>query len=79
VFEDEREGVENGLQKRGPGGQAAPGCQVPPGLGVRPGLHGARNRHGTYAPQIQRFMCTVLTDFDKKKKLAKKLMGMKED
>ncbi len=30
------------------------------------------------APQTQRCMCTVLTDFDKKKKMAKKLTGMKE-
>ena len=27
----------------------------------------------------QRFMFQVLTDFEKKKKMAKKLMGMKED
>ncbi len=43
------------------------------------GLHGAGTWHGAGAPQTQRFMFTVLTDFDKKKKIAKKLMGMKED
>jgi 4-hydroxybutyryl-CoA dehydratase/vinylacetyl-CoA-Delta-isomerase len=43
------------------------------------GLHGAGTWHGAGAPQTQRFMFTVLTDFDKKKKMAKKLMGMKED
>jgi hypothetical protein len=30
-------------------------------------------------PQTQRFMFQVLTDFEKKKKMARKLMGMKED
>jgi len=43
------------------------------------GLHGAGTWHGAGAPQTQRFMFTVLTDFDKKKKMAKKLMGMKDD
>lgn len=43
------------------------------------GLHGVGTWHGAGAPQAQRFMFTVLTDFDKKKKLAKKLMGMKEE
>ncbi len=38
-----------------------------------------RRWHGAGAPQTQRFMVTVLTDFDEKKKIAKKLMGMKED
>jgi 4-hydroxybutyryl-CoA dehydratase / vinylacetyl-CoA-Delta-isomerase len=42
------------------------------------GLHGVGTWHGAGAPQTQRFMFTVLTDFDKKKKMAKKLMGMKE-
>jgi 4-hydroxybutyryl-CoA dehydratase/vinylacetyl-CoA-Delta-isomerase len=43
------------------------------------GLHGPGTWHGAGAPQTQRFMFTVLTDFEKKKKMAKKLMGMKED
>ena len=43
------------------------------------GLHGVGTWHGAGAPQTQRFMFTVLTDFDKKKKMAKKLMGMKEE
>jgi 4-hydroxybutyryl-CoA dehydratase / vinylacetyl-CoA-Delta-isomerase len=43
------------------------------------GLHGAGTWHGAGAPQTQRFMFQVLTDFEKKKKMAKKLMGMKED
>ena len=43
------------------------------------GLHGAGTWHGAGAPQTQRFMFTVLTDFEAKKKMAKKLMGMKED
>ncbi|HOD34888.1 MAG TPA: 4-hydroxyphenylacetate 3-hydroxylase N-terminal domain-containing protein [Syntrophales bacterium] len=43
------------------------------------GLHGAGTWHGAGAPQTQRFMFTVLTDFEKKKKLARKLMGMKEE
>ena len=38
-----------------------------------------RRWHGAGAPQTQRFMVTVLTDFDEKKKIAKKVMGMKED
>ncbi|OPY86544.1 MAG: 4-hydroxybutyryl-CoA dehydratase/vinylacetyl-CoA-Delta-isomerase [Smithella sp. PtaU1.Bin162] len=42
------------------------------------GLHGVGTWHGAGAPQAQRFMFTVLTDFDKKKKMAKKLMGLKE-
>jgi len=42
------------------------------------GLHGPGTWHGAGAPQTQRFMFTVLTDFDAKKKMAKKLMGMKE-
>ncbi|PKN71554.1 MAG: aromatic ring hydroxylase [Deltaproteobacteria bacterium HGW-Deltaproteobacteria-12] len=42
------------------------------------GLHGPGTWHGAGAPQSQRFMFTVLTDFESKKKMAKKLMGMKE-
>ncbi|PKN60085.1 MAG: aromatic ring hydroxylase [Deltaproteobacteria bacterium HGW-Deltaproteobacteria-11] len=42
------------------------------------GLHGPGTWHGAGAPQTQRFMFTVLTDFEAKKKMAKKLMGMKE-
>jgi len=42
------------------------------------GLHGPGTWHGAGAPQSQRFMFTLLTDFDAKKKMAKKLMGMKE-
>ena len=34
--------------------------------------------HGAGAPQTQWFMFTVLTGFDKKK-MAKKLMGMKDE
>jgi hypothetical protein len=37
------------------------------------------HHHRSGAPQTQRFMFTVVTDFDKKKKMAKKLMGMKEE
>jgi 4-hydroxybutyryl-CoA dehydratase/vinylacetyl-CoA-Delta-isomerase len=43
------------------------------------GLHGAGTWHGAGAPQTQRFMFTVLTDFEKKKKIAKKLMRMEDD
>jgi 4-hydroxybutyryl-CoA dehydratase/vinylacetyl-CoA-Delta-isomerase len=43
------------------------------------GLHGTGTWHGAGAPQTQRFMISVLTDFDAKKKMAKKLMGMKEE
>jgi 4-hydroxybutyryl-CoA dehydratase/vinylacetyl-CoA-Delta-isomerase len=43
------------------------------------GLHGPGTWHGAGAPQTQRFMFMVLTDFEAKKKMAKKLMGMKED
>lgn len=42
------------------------------------GLHGPGTWHGAGAPQTQRFMFTVLTDFDAKKKMAKKIMGMKD-
>jgi 4-hydroxybutyryl-CoA dehydratase / vinylacetyl-CoA-Delta-isomerase len=42
------------------------------------GLHGPGTWHGAGAPQSQRVMFMVLTDFDKKKKMAKKLMGMKD-
>ncbi len=34
---------------------------------------------GAGAPRTQRFMFQVLTDFEKKKKMARKIMGMKED
>jgi len=43
------------------------------------GLHGPGTWHGAGAPQTQRFMISVLTDFDAKKKMAKKVMGMKEE
>ncbi len=43
------------------------------------GLHGVGTWHGAGAPQGQRFMFTLLTDFEAKKKMAKKLMGMKEE
>jgi 4-hydroxybutyryl-CoA dehydratase/vinylacetyl-CoA-Delta-isomerase len=43
------------------------------------GLHGAGTWHGAGAPQTQRFMISVLTNFDAKKKMAKKIMGMKEE
>ena len=43
------------------------------------GLHGTGTWHGAGAPQTQRFMISVLTDFEAKKKMAKKLMGMKEE
>ncbi|MGO9138273.1 MAG: 4-hydroxyphenylacetate 3-hydroxylase N-terminal domain-containing protein [Syntrophales bacterium] len=43
------------------------------------GLHGPGTWHGAGAPQTQRFMISVLTDFEAKKKMAKKLMGMKEE
>ncbi|TRZ89757.1 aromatic ring hydroxylase [bacterium] len=42
------------------------------------GLHGTGTWHGAGAPQTQRFMISVLTDFEAKKKMAKKIMGMKE-
>jgi len=42
------------------------------------GLHGPGTWHGAGAPQTQRFMFTVLTDFEAKKNLAKKLMGLKD-
>ena len=43
------------------------------------GLHGPGTWHGAGAPQTQRFMISVLTNFDAKKKMAKKIMGMKEE
>ncbi len=43
------------------------------------GLHGTGTWHGAGAPQTQRFMISVLTDFEAKKKMAKKIMGMKEE
>jgi 4-hydroxybutyryl-CoA dehydratase/vinylacetyl-CoA-Delta-isomerase len=43
------------------------------------GLHGPGTWHGAGAPQAQRFTISALTDFEKKKKMAKKIMGMKED
>jgi len=42
------------------------------------GLHGPGTWHGAGAPQTQRFMFTLLTDFEAKKKMAKKIMGMKD-
>ena len=42
------------------------------------GLHGPGTWHGAGAPQAQRFAISILTDFEAKKKMAKKLMGMKE-
>lgn len=42
------------------------------------GLHGPGTWHGAGAPQTQRFMFTVLTDFDAKKKMAKKIMQMED-
>jgi len=43
------------------------------------GLHGPGTWHGAGAPQAQRFTISALTDFEKKKKMAKKIMGMKEE
>ena len=43
------------------------------------GLHGPGTWHGAGAPQTQRVMLYALTDFEAKKKLAKKLMGLKDD
>jgi 4-hydroxybutyryl-CoA dehydratase/vinylacetyl-CoA-Delta-isomerase len=40
--------------------------------------HWAARLHGAGVPQTQRFMFTVLTDFDKKKKMAKKLISMRK-
>jgi 4-hydroxybutyryl-CoA dehydratase / vinylacetyl-CoA-Delta-isomerase len=40
------------------------------------GLHGAGTWHGAGAPQAQRVMISYLTDYEAKKKMAKKLMGM---
>jgi 4-hydroxybutyryl-CoA dehydratase/vinylacetyl-CoA-Delta-isomerase len=42
------------------------------------GLHGPGTWHGAGAPQTQRFMISVLTDFDSKKKMAKKIMGLED-
>jgi 4-hydroxybutyryl-CoA dehydratase/vinylacetyl-CoA-Delta-isomerase len=42
------------------------------------GLHGPGTWHGAGAPQTQRFMMTILVDFDKKKALAKEMMGIKD-
>jgi 4-hydroxybutyryl-CoA dehydratase/vinylacetyl-CoA-Delta-isomerase len=42
------------------------------------GLHGPGTWHGAGAPQTQRFMISVLTDFESKKKMAKKIMGLKD-
>jgi len=42
------------------------------------GLHGPGTWHGAGAPQSQRVMISYLTDFESKKKMAKKLMGMEE-
>lgn len=41
-------------------------------------LHGVGTWHGAGVPQTQRFMFTVLTDFDKKKKMAKNLISMRK-
>jgi 4-hydroxybutyryl-CoA dehydratase/vinylacetyl-CoA-Delta-isomerase len=40
------------------------------------GLHGPGTWHGAGAPQGQRVMIQYLTDFEAKKKMAKKIMGM---
>jgi 4-hydroxybutyryl-CoA dehydratase/vinylacetyl-CoA-Delta-isomerase len=42
------------------------------------GLHGPGTWHGAGAPQSQRVMISYLTDFESKKKMAKKLMGMED-
>lgn len=42
------------------------------------GLHGPGTWHGAGAPQTQRFMISVLTDFEAKKKMAKKIMGLED-
>jgi len=42
------------------------------------GLHGPGTWHGAGAPQTQRFMISVLTDFESKKKMAKIIMGLKD-
>ncbi len=42
------------------------------------GLHGPGTWHGAGAPQSQRVMISYLTDFESKKEMAKKLMGMEE-
>lgn len=42
------------------------------------GLHGPGTWHGAGAPQTQRFMISLLTDFESKKQMAKKLMGMED-
>jgi 4-hydroxybutyryl-CoA dehydratase/vinylacetyl-CoA-Delta-isomerase len=42
------------------------------------GLHGPGTWHGAGAPQTQRFMISMLTDFEARKKLALDLMGMEE-
>ncbi len=42
------------------------------------GLHGPGTWHGAGAPQTQRFMISVLTDFEAKKQMAKKIMGMED-
>ncbi|MHC1727490.1 MAG: 4-hydroxyphenylacetate 3-hydroxylase N-terminal domain-containing protein [Syntrophobacteraceae bacterium] len=43
------------------------------------GLHGPGTWHGAGAPQTQRVMIAYLTDFESKKKMAKKLMRMEEE
>lgn len=43
------------------------------------GLHGPGTWHGAGAPQTQRFMMSVLTDFDAKKQMAKEIMGIKDE
>ncbi len=42
------------------------------------GLHGAGTWHGAGAPQTQRVMVSYLTDFESKKQMARKLMGLTE-
>ncbi|MCE5334125.1 MAG: 4-hydroxybutyryl-CoA dehydratase, partial [Desulfobacteraceae bacterium] len=43
------------------------------------GLHGAGTWHGAGAPQAQRVMIGYLTDFESKKNMARKLMGMEAE
>jgi 4-hydroxybutyryl-CoA dehydratase/vinylacetyl-CoA-Delta-isomerase len=43
------------------------------------GLHGPGTWHGAGAPQTQRVAIGALTDFEVKKKMAKTLMGIKDD
>ncbi len=43
------------------------------------GLHGRGTWHGAGQPATKRVMIQLLTDFDKKKELATKLMGLEDD